>query len=324
MTKQKLLNLLESHKGEILSGPELSRELKVSRNSIWKAINALKKENHEIISVKNRGYYLKEDSDGLSKSDILRHLGPGGDQYHIVLLDEIPSTNTYLKDQEDLPHNTLVIAKVQTMGRGRRGRTFHSLDEGGIYMSLLKSEELEKYDLDLATMASALALSKVADEVLKVESRVKWVNDLFISHKKVAGILTEGTMELETGTLSRLIIGMGINVNTKSFPKDLESIATSFFLETKEHYGRNAIIAKIILELDYYLLMTKSDPRGLLVEYKDKMLYLGEEVHVYQGKEQFMGTLTGLDEKGHLLIEKGDQLLTLSSGEISIKKREEL
>ena len=131
-------------------------------------------------------------------------------------------------------------------------------------------------------------------------------------------------MELETGTLSRLIIGMGINVNTKSFPKDLESIATSFFLETKEHYGRNAIIAKIILELDYYLLMTKSDPRGLLVEYKDKMLYLGEEVHVHRGKEHFAGILRDLDQKGHLLIKTADELLVLSSGEISIKKREDL
>ncbi len=324
MTKQKLLNLLEHRKGEILSGPELSQELNVSRNSIWKAINALRKEDHDIISVKNKGYYLKEDSDGLSKSDILRHLGSLADQYHIIILDEIPSTNTYLKDQEDLPHNTLVLTKVQTSGRGRRGRSFYSLDEGGIYMSLLKSKDLEKYDLDLATMASALALSQVTDKVLKVESKVKWVNDLFINQKKAAGILTEGTMELESGTLSRLIIGMGINVNTKSFPEELIPIATSFFLETKRMHQRNEIIAKLLIELENYLLMTKENPSELLKQYKAKMLYLGEEVHVHRGKEHFAGILRDLDEKGHLLIKTADELLVLSSGEISIKKREDL
>ncbi len=324
MTKQKLLNLLEQYKGKILSGPELAQQLNVSRNSVWKAINALREDNHDIISVKNKGYYLKADSDGLSKSDILRHLGPLGDQYHLIILDETPSTNTFLKDQEDLPNNTLVLAQVQTNGRGRRGRSFFSLDQGGIYMSLLKTKDFDKYNLDLATMASALALSHVADEVLKMETKVKWVNDLFISDKKVAGILTEGTMELESGTLSRLIIGMGINVNTKTFPEDLMPIATSFFMETNQSYQRNEIIAKIILELENYLLMTKENPSELLKQYKAKMLYLGEEVHVYRGSEHFTGILTDLNDKGHLLIRRGDELLTLSSGEISIKKREDI
>lgn len=323
MTKQKLLHLLETHQGDILSGPELSQALNVSRNSIWKAVHALRKDNHDIISVKNKGYYLKDDSDGLSKDNILRHLEDAKEPYHVVILDEVPSTNTYLKEQEDLPHNTLILAKVQSKGRGRRGRSFYSLDEGGIYMSLLKTKGLENYNLDLATMASALALSKVADEVLQLKSQVKWVNDLYINGKKAAGILTEGTMELETGTLSRLIIGMGINVNTPSFPNELENIATSFFMETKRPYRRNEIIAKIILALESHLLMTKENPSGLLEQYKSRMLYLGEVVHVYRGKEHFTGTVIDLDDQGHLKIQTENTFFTLNSGEISIAKRED-
>ncbi|NLB20399.1 MAG: biotin--[acetyl-CoA-carboxylase] ligase [Clostridium sp.] len=218
MTKETILKLLLDHKGEILSGPDLSKELGVSRNSVWKAINTLRKENHQIISVKNKGYFLEVNSDGLSGQEILKNLGPAQSDYNILILDQIPSTNTYLKDHEELSHNTIVLANVQTQGRGRRGKSFYSIDEGGIYMSFLKKKNLEDYDLGFVTMASALALSEVTDQVLGTKSQVKWVNDLFVSGKKIAGILTEGTMELETRTLSSLIIGIGININTKIFP----------------------------------------------------------------------------------------------------------
>ncbi len=323
MTKDKLLKLLLDHKGEILSGPDLSKKLGVSRNSVWKAINALRKENHKIISVKNKGYFLEVHSDGLSHHEILKNLGSAGDEYHILILDEIPSTNTYLKDHEELLHNTIVLAKVQSQGRGRRGKSFYSMDEGGIYMSLLKKKNLKDYDIELVTIASALALSEVTDETLGTNSQVKWVNDLFVSGKKIAGILTEGTMELETRTLTSLIIGVGININTKAFPKELEEIATSFFLESNEFKERNAIIAKIILTLEKYLLMTKTNPQILIDQYRSKMLYLGEEIQVHQGNNHYSGILKDLSENGHLIILRDGQLHELSSGEISIRKSED-
>lgn len=325
MSKEHLLKILEERKGSIISGNDLALDLGISRNAVWKAVNALKAEGHDIQSVKNRGYLLSSWSDALSESEIRMNLVKDNKvDYSIIILNEIPSTNSYIKEHKDLKNNTLVLAKSQTQGRGRLGKSFHSLDQGGIYMSLLKTEDLSKYDTNLATLAAALAVSEVLDSLLEETTRIKWVNDIYHRGYKLAGILTEGTLEFETGSLSALVIGIGININTEDFPDELKKIATSLFRISGRKYVRNEIIAKLLSALDKYLLMTKNDSAQLISLYKEKMLYLGEEITVRRGSEEFSAHLSGLDEKGHLILMKDRDIITLSSGEISIRKREKL
>lgn len=321
VSKDKILALLEEHKGTILSGNYLSTQLGISRNAIWKSINALRKDGHEITSVKNKGYVLEVGSDHLSESEIRLYLGANASSYHMLILDEIPSTNTYVKEHKDLPDHTVVLAKTQTSGRGRMGKTFHSEDQGGLYLSLLLTKDLTRYNTDLATLAAALAAAETLDSKCGVHTRIKWVNDLYLSGRKVCGILTEGSLEFESGTLNSLIIGIGINVNTESFPEELKGIATSLYEVTEKKFLRSALIADLLLNLEKHLLMTRENPEKLLRSYKEKMLYLGEDITIHRGNETTSGKLLDLSPQGHLIVESQGKILTLNSGEISIRKR---
>jgi BirA family biotin operon repressor/biotin-[acetyl-CoA-carboxylase] ligase len=189
-------------------------------------------------------------------------------------------------------------------------------------MSLLKTGDIVKYDTSLATLAAALDVSEVLDRLLEEETRIKWVNDIYHNGYKLAGILTEGTLEFETGSLSALIIGIGININTEEFPSELQDIAASLYSITGRKFVRNEIIAEIIDALEKYLLMTKNDKERLVRLYKEKMLYLGEEITVRRGTDEFSAHLTDLNEEGHLILKRNHETLTLNSGEISIRKRD--
>ena len=317
--KEELLRLLEEKRGEILSGNDLKDTLGVSRNAVWKAIQLLKEEGHEIESVKNKGYALLKESDVLSVGGLLQSFGKHP-SYHVEVLDEIPSTNTYLKESDGKKNNTLVFAKKQTKGRGRLGRSFFSEDPGGLYFSLLKKEDLLQYNPAFATIACALAVRDALSEVSGLSLSIKWVNDIYHEGKKLAGILTEGTLEMETGTLSSLILGMGINVNTMEFPEDLQDIATSLYLETGHTYVRQEVAKSLLSHLEKNLVLTKENPVALVKEYKKHMLYLGEEISFLYQQLPRTGILKDLTPEGHLLVESEGAFLTLHSGEISIRK----
>ena len=319
MSKEKVLNLLEQHRGTYLTGNVLKDHLGVSRNAIWKAIQGLKAEGHDIEAQKNKGYRLRKDSDVLHLVSLQEALGKNH-PYELHLLPEVPSTNTWLKELDNQRNNTLVFAKKQTAGRGRQGRSFHALDEEGLYFSLLKTTDLERYNPALVTMACAVALQEVLEETMDAPVSIKWVNDLYIGDKKVSGILTEGSLEMETGSYSSLIIGIGINVNTKTFPKELEDIATSMTLFTGKTFHRVALAKKILEKVEGYLLLTKEDPEALLSRYKDHLLYLGKTILFTQEGQEQSGQLVDLTKEGHLLVEREGRLLTLHSGEIRIRK----
>ena len=319
MVKDELLKLLEENRGEILPGNDLKDALGVSRNAVWKAIQLLKEEGHHIESVKNKGYTLLKESDVLSVSGLLQALGTSP-TYRVEVLEEVPSTNTYLKESDGKKNNTLVFAKKQTKGRGRLGRSFFSEDPGGLYFSLLKIEDLPRYNPSYATIACALSVRDALSEVSGLTLSIKWVNDIYYEGKKLAGILTEGTLEMETGTLSSLILGIGINVNTGSFPKELEDIATSLFLETGRTYVRQEVARTVLFHLEKNLLLTKENPGALLAAYKEHLLYIGEEITFLYDKKLRMGILKDLTSEGHLLVESDGTYLTLHSGEISIRK----
>ncbi|HBW13596.1 MAG TPA: biotin--[acetyl-CoA-carboxylase] ligase [Proteiniclasticum sp.] len=319
MVKDELLKLLEENRGEILPGNDLKDALGVSRNAVWKAIQLLKEEGHHIESIKNKGYTLLKESDVLSVSGLLQALGTSP-TYRVEVLEEVPSTNTYLKESDGKKNNTLVFAKKQTKGRGRLGRSFFSEDPGGLYFSLLKIEDLPRYNPSYATIACALSVRDALSEVSGLSLSIKWVNDIYYEGKKLAGILTEGTLEMETGTLSSLILGIGINVNTGSFPKELEDIATSLFMETGRTYVRQEVARTVLFHLEKNLLLTKENPNALLAAYKEHLLYIGKEITFLYDKKLRMGILKDLTSEGHLLVESEGSYLTLHSGEISIRK----
>ena len=229
--KTALLQILEEHRDAPVSGQALADRLHVSRAAVWKAMKALQAEGHRITAVTNRGYQLERDSDVLTPQGIRCRLRPAYQDCAIRVDARVPSTNTQAKklaaDGEAAP--SLLLADGQTAGRGRMGRAFFSPPGTGLYMSVLLRPAVQAEELPLVTLAAAAAVCEAVEEAAGVSTRVKWVNDILVDGRKVAGILTEAVGDLESGTMESVVVGIGVNVKTPAdaFPEELRERAGS-------------------------------------------------------------------------------------------------
>ena len=214
-TKEQVLALLESHKGQYLSGEELAEALALSRTAVWKAINSLRAAGYEIQAAQNRGYCLNARTDVLSVRGVENNLEPAAAECALELIPCTASTNSLLRQRaaEGAPEGLVILANQQTRGRGRLGREFYSPPDTGVYMSiLLRPRELQPMRaVHVTTMAAVAACAAIGEQTQKAP-QIKWVNDILLSGKKVCGILTEGSFNLETGQLEDVVLGVGFNV----------------------------------------------------------------------------------------------------------------
>ena len=195
--KSRLLELLEQHKGETLSGEDIGRELSCTRAAVWKAVNSLRQEGYPIEAGPNKGYMLARESNLISAEGIRLFLEDP--QVEIKIFDAISSTNLEARQlavSGMAGHGSFVVAMEQTAGRGRRGREFYSL-EGSL----------------LITTAAATAVYKAVKEVCGVKLGIKWVNDLYKDNRKVCGILTEAVTDFESGNIEFAIVGIASRVS---------------------------------------------------------------------------------------------------------------
>lgn len=231
----------------------------------------------------------------------------------ILYFEEINSTNNYIKAKADSPEFLTVIANSQTSGKGRMNRNFHSPQNSGIYMSILLKPKFKAENSVLITAAAAVAVSEAIESLCPVNTKIKWVNDIFINNKKVCGILTEGSLNPD-GSFNYAVLGIGINayMPKNNFPEEIRNIAGAVFKEEKENL-RNRLISLIINNfLRYYNDLEKRD---FLEIYKQKSLVLGKEIVTPNGK----ALVLDIDDNCRLSVEyKNGEKQFLSSGEISI------
>lgn len=308
-TKKIVLELLEENRGNFVSGEELAKKAYVSRAAVWKAVLSLQKEGYEIEGVSRKGYRLSS-SDSFSAEEIKKYLK----DIPIFFYEEVDSTNTEAKRliNNGVKAPFVCIARKQSGGRGRRGRSFLS-QEGGIYFSVALSLD-RNFDTETVTTAAVTGIAK-AIESLGFEVGIKWVNDLFVNGKKVVGILTEGVVNLEEGCISDVIIGIGTNYTTRSFPSELEAICTSLYPDGNAPLSRSEFAAleieetiKAIFNPDY------------LTEYRKRCFVLGKDVMVMKMNASLPAKAIDLDDKAHLVVQYPDGIIEhLSSGEVSIR-----
>ena len=259
---------------------------------------------------------------------LTKALGPYGDTVSVTLWDEIDSTNNAAKAKAEEDTPALYIARTQTGGRGRLGRSFHSPADTGLYMTVAYTTAAPLSEAVRVTAAAAVAAASAIESLTGIAVSVKWVNDLYLSGAKVGGILTEAVTRTD-GT-HRMIVGLGINLSTASFPEGLRAPATSLFSPRDSDAVTPALTGALAGEITRRLLdMTRPEgdhdfPRGMwgdacLADYRRRLLYRGERVICTQGSNAFEGRLLGVDENYSLLVETDQGLVTLSSGEISVR-----
>ena len=215
MLKNKVLKILLSNK-EHVSGQAISDNLGVSRTAVWKAISSLKKDGYNIESVNNRGYLLLEKTDILNQVEIEQNIHSYKllEPPVIIYMDEVDSTNTYAKSIADnLNKDFLVVSDMQTFGKGRLGRIWDSPSSTGIFMSLCIKPDIAIEKASMITLVMALSLCDAIEELYSLHPTIKWPNDIVINSKKISGILTEMSSDMDG--IKYIISGVGINVNNK-------------------------------------------------------------------------------------------------------------
>ena len=308
MKSHQLVYQILARENDYVSGEKIGEELNLSRTSIWKAIQRLQQEGLEIDSIKNRGYKL------IQGDLILPDLIQENTNLTISYKPETKSTQTDAKEGIEAGNqgNTLYLSTCQTAGRGRFQRPYYSPSQGGIYMSLHIQPNLPYEKLPSYTLLVAAATYKAIKNLTMIEVDIKWVNDIYLKNKKIAGILTEAMTSVETDLVTDVIIGLGINFSIADFPDNLKEKAGSLFTAPAP-ISRNDLISEI------WNCFYNTDPDELLYIYKERSIVLGKEVTFQLDGKVKKGFAKEISESGQLQVEFEDKhTIWLNSGEISL------
>lgn len=336
-TKEQVLELLKNSGTAFLSGQEIADKLFVTRAAVWKAIKALQNQGHEIEAITNKGYRLKVEefipNEAELRAQLMSH--PLYEKFSnvkrpdfILSLDSLESTNLYAQEiaTKEPGKEGLIVAGSQTGGRGRRGRSFYSPENTGIYMSLLLFPKKDFKETAGITCMTAVCVCKAIKEVTGLDVEIKWVNDIFYKGKKVGGILTEAISSLEDGMLSYIIVGIGINLYEpyEGFPTELKKIAGGLLKGIISKEVKTKLIAEIFMQFGLHYYFSEEYP--YIEDYKSHSMLIGKYVKINTyGNAPAHGSgyalVTGIDDECHLMIKYEDGTEdTLSSGEVSVVK----
>lgn len=306
----KILDVLRSKSHNYISGEQLSHELNMSRTAIWKHVNTLRDLGYRVEAITSVGYKLLSSPSLLLPLEIKNGLRTKliGQEVHWEY--EVGSTNTValqLAEQGE-PEGTVVVSESQRQGRGRMGRAWISQPESGIYLSVILRPHFVPMKAVCVTFIAAIAVVEAIERLFGLRAQIKWPNDVMIHGKKMAGILTELRAEMEG--IHYMIVGMGVNVNTTRFPKELQSKVTSLNVELKEKVSRVKLAQAILEGLEQWYLATQSEGgvERAFDRWRELSCTLGHRVEINLGTEIVHGLATHLGQMGSLFV-------TLDSGE---------
>lgn len=318
--KEKILEFLKSQK-EYLSGEEISSKLGITRAGVWKNINKLKEEGYNIESMTRKGYRLITTPNIITKSEVSSIIHTKVLGKDIRYYDQINSTNEMAKTlaREGSAEGTVVIADRQLSGKGRLGKHWDSPSGTGIWMSIILKPDIMPVQASQLTLLAGLSVCEAINKVTGLESQIKWPNDVVVNKKKVCGILTEMSAELDG--INYIIVGIGINVNTKEFAEEL-SHATSLSLEGGKDYMRRYIIKETleVFEKDYMVYKKERNIKHFLQRYKDNCITLNGDVKIITHQKEYTAYAKDIAKDGSLIVtDEQGQEETIFSGEVSVR-----
>jgi BirA family biotin operon repressor/biotin-[acetyl-CoA-carboxylase] ligase len=315
----KLIHLLVKNATVVAPGPKIASEVGVTRQRVWEWIERLRLLGVEIRGVPAEGYQLVTIPDILVPSLVRAELGDCPMGRNIVHYFRTDSTNAVAirLAAEGAEHGTVVVAEEQTAGRGRLGRVWFSEKSSGIYTSIILRPPLAPAAAPVLTLMAGLAAQKAVSAVTGLAVDIRWPNDLLVNGKKVCGILTE--MSAEVDRLHAVVLGIGINVNHSLMPTELENIATSLRMEAHRGISRVQVLVTLLREIErHYQLLLKSGNRAITERWEAASSFAhGKRVRVVTAAGQALATTSGLDSGGALKIQFDDgRQESLVAGEV--------
>lgn len=299
--KEKIIGLLNAKQSEFISGQYLAEVFNVSRNAVWKAVNALRKDGYNIYAVQNKGYVL--DGGGIFTGEIIKSYL--NSPVKIEYISNVTSTNDIIMEygRQGKKELIAVVADSQSNGRGRKGRVFYSPDNAGTYFSILLRPNVHLSESLYITTAAAAAVTEAVKQLYNLETHIKWVNDIYYNNKKICGILTEAHIDMESGIIDYAALGIGINVfePENSFHKDIKNIAGAAFCRSMfDNKIRCEITAKVI-DIFYEYYKNLSDMKFLDV-YKTRSFLTGKNITVEKNGVIQKAFVKGIDNKCRLTV----------------------
>ena len=316
----RLVHLLVKNATVVMPGPKIASEIGVSRSTVWEWIEKLRSLGVAIKGHPRHGYQLEKLPDILVPSLVRSELLHGEIGHKIVHYFRTDSTNgaALQLDAQDAPHGTVVIAEEQTAGRGRLGRKWYSEKSSGIYTSIILRPTLSPAAAPILTLMAGVAAHRAVCSATGLQADIRWPNDLLVNGKKVCGILTE--MKAELDRLHIVVLGIGINVNHRAMPEELQEIATSLAMEGGRSYSRLHILTELLREVERtYHRLLKEGNAAIVGEWSAASSYAqGKRVRVKANEREYSGTTAGLDLSGALKILRDDgRQELLVAGEIT-------
>lgn len=305
---------------EYVSGEVLANKLSISRVAVWKQIQKLKNTGYKITSDQNLGYCLVYRPDLLLPQEIQRGLSTSYIGKEIYYFSELKSTNIMAKEKalhgaEGISEGTLIVAGRQSAGKGRLGREWFS-PVGGIWLSIILYPQLSPSYISRITLMTAVAIVKAIKVCTQIKSQIKWPNDILINEKKVCGILTEMSAELDI--INWVVVGIGINVNIdlREFPEDIQENTISLKETSGKEISRVKLAQTFLQEFEkYYEILKRREFSSILKEWKLYSHTLGKKIRVDIGERIITGEAVDINEEGSLILKKEDgELVEIISG----------
>jgi BirA family biotin operon repressor/biotin-[acetyl-CoA-carboxylase] ligase len=323
-TDAKILSALRANPNGV-SGADLAEQLGVSRAAIWGRIEELRRLGYEIEAGPHFGYRLVSAPDVLHADDLLARLGKtkviGRD---IRVFEQTTSTNDVIEKlaRDGVKEGAVVFAESQTKGRGRLGRKWISPERKGLWFSVLLRPDLRPQETTQLTVASATALRRAIQSETGLHPEIKWPNDIVIGGKKVAGILTELSAELDQ--VRHVILGIGVDVNqgASEFPPELRKLATSLKIESGRAISRAELATAILRELDSdYARICGGLFAEVADEWQEHCKTIGRQVTIQIGERRIRGHAESLDDDGALLLRTDHgRLERITGGDVTLEK----
>lgn len=321
--REAVLTALKENHGDWVSGEALSTSLSVSRTAVWKQVKTLLAQGYVIESAPKKGYRISAPADLLTAEEVCPGLATerfGKKDYFYYR--EIDSTNNRARilASEGYPEGTVVVAEMQTAGRGRRGRTWHSPLNQGIYVSVILRPALPLKEISRISLIIAVAVAETIASELSLEPRIKWPNDILIDNKKIAGILSEAVTDMDG--IEYVVAGIGLNVKNRvqDFPDDFRSAATSALAENAGPASRVKVLQGLLLHLEqHYQQLLAGKFTATLAKARNLSLVIGQDVRLEAVNGFIVGKALDIDDNGFLLVRDQQGIThTVMSGEISV------
>lgn len=310
--------------GHCHSGSNLGNALGITRSAIWKQINQLIELGVPIRSIPQQGYQLPNQLILLNAQHLNEQLMPQEftQPVNLHLFTSIDSTNRFLKELP--PSNQLEVccAEIQTQGRGRFGRQWHSPFGENIYCSSRWNLNYDLSKLSGLSLITSLAILRTLNEFkLAADIKIKWPNDIYWNNKKLCGSLIE--IIAESNGNAQVIIGIGLNVNTDTENHPLpDKPWCSLYEITQSYFDRNRLIASLLHNLGRYLSkFIKYDLNAFMDEWNQADYLAGKLIHITQSHRSLAGKACGINAMGQLILEDATGIRhLLSSGDTSLQR----